>query len=391
MDKILQYTLTAADLEATAGGLVNLVLKNCIRVTGHEISHAKFIPGGITADGRPVTVKDRINAGQTLRVILPESLSGDGEAAAPDLPESRIVPQPVSVTTNAAGKRILPEDPAALPIPVLYEDEDILVADKPAGQVVHPTHGHYLNTALNYIAGYYVRQGMDVIPRLVGRLDRETSGTLLIAKNRAASGSLQRQRADGSLVRTYLALVHGVLPEKEGIIDFPIGRDPDRLGKMRVPAAAEALRVSCGPQQAAAQFAGRQQPAAHSAGPRQGKKSAEELPFLPALTRYQVIEEFSGLSLMKVTIDTGRTHQIRLHMAAIGHPLVGDRLYGADRSQAAIGHPLVGDRLYGDDRTPGAPRTMLHAAELTLLQPFTGAPLQIRAELPEDFARILRY
>ena len=80
MDKILEFTLTAADLDATAGGLVNLVLKNCIRVTGHEIRRAKFIPGGITADGRPVTVKVRIDAGQTLRVILPESLSGDGEA-----------------------------------------------------------------------------------------------------------------------------------------------------------------------------------------------------------------------------------------------------------------------------------------------------------------------
>ena len=381
MDKILEFTLTAADLDATAGGLVNLVLKNCIRVTGHEISRAKFIPGGITADGRPVTVKDRIDAGQTLRVILPESLSGDGEAAAPDLPESRIIPQPVSVTADAAGKRILPEDPEALPIPVLYEDEDILVVDKPAGQVVHPTHGHYLDTTLNYVAGFYERQGMDVIPRLAGRLDRETSGVLLVAKNRAASGRLQRQRAGSSLVRTYLALVHGVLPEKVGIIDCPIGRDPDRLGKMRVPAAAEALRTSSGSLQAAAR----------SSDQHQEKESAEERPFLPALTHFQVIDEFSGLSLMKVTIDTGRTHQIRLHMAAIGHPLVGDRLYGDDRSQAAIGHPLVGDRLYGDDRASEAPRTMLHAAELTLLQPFTGAPLQIRAELPEDFARMLRH
>ena len=331
---------------------MNLVLKNCIRVTGHEISHAKFIPGGITADGRPVTVKDRINAGQTLRVILPESLSRGGKAAAPDLPESRIIPQPVSFTADAEGKQILPEDPTALSIPVLYEDEDILVVDKPAGQVVHPTHGHYLDTTLNYIAGFYERQGMDVIPRLAGRLDRETSGVLLVAKNRAASGRLQRQRSAGTLVRTYLALVYGIFTEKDGIIDAPIAPNPDSLGKMFVP------------------------------------KAGEKGTFFPSLTRYQVVEESDEISLLRVTIDTGRMHQIRAHMASIGHPLVGDCLYGNKRCLATVVEPNAESCQYSDMSTSKAGRTMLHAAQICLYQPFKGFPLTVCAKLPEDFESI---
>lgn len=298
MDKVLSYVLCEEDLGATANGLVNLILKNRIGVTGHEISHAKFTENGITADGVRVSVKDRIRPGQRLTVVLA------------DLPEEE--------------EKVVPAS-CPFPLEILYEDEDLVAVNKPAGVPVHPNHGHYADTMANYLADYYEKQGLSIVIRIAGRLDKDTSGVLLFAKNRAAAGRLYRQRLDGTFRRRYEAVVHGVFPEDalSGTIDLPMEKDPDALMQQRISP--------------------------------EGKS---------AVTHYEVKQQTGTDALVSCTIDTGRTHQIRLHMSATGHPLRGDSLYG----------------------TPEAPgRSLLHAAELSLEQPFTREPLRIFAPHPEDF------
>ncbi|WP_130837739.1 RluA family pseudouridine synthase [Lachnoclostridium sp. Marseille-P6806] len=314
MDRILSYVLRQEDLASTAGGLVNLILKNCIGVTGHEIRHAKFTPGGITADGRSVTVKDRILPGQTLRVVLAEG----------------------------SDSRVVPSDGA---LDILFEDEDVFVLNKPAGVVVHPTHGHYSDTLLNAAAGYYARQGRDAVCRVVGRLDRETSGVLVLAVNRAASGRLAAQRLAGSFRRTYLALAEGAVGEEgtEGTIDRPLEADPSSLF--------------------------RQQTAPPGGGRRAVTHYHVEKVLLPPDNRCSR----PVLSLLRLHIDTGRTHQIRVHMMSEGHPLYGDTLYGG-----------TGPKQGG----PG--RALLHASEAEFIQPFTGERLRFSAPLPEDFRRAMQ-
>lgn len=312
MDKILSYTLREEDLGETAGGLVNLVLKNRIGVTGHEISRAKFTPSGITADGAQVTVKDRIRPGQTLRVILPER--GAGEEG-----EDRVLPTPA---------------PPGL-LRFLYEDADLVVLNKPPGTVVHPTHGHWHDTLGNYLASYYQDCPGAVVCHVTGRLDMDTSGALVYAKNRAAAGRLNRQRQEGAFQRTYLALVHGIFPEgqKCGTVDAPIGREPGVLMKRRVAPPGEGDR---------------------------------------AITHYRVLRDTTGAeraSLVECRIDTGRTHQIRVHMAYLGHPLYWDPLYGLP-----------------EEREGG--RAMLHAARVAFLQPFTGSRIAVTAPEAADFAAL---
>lgn len=332
MDKILTYTLREEDLPDTAGGVVNLVLKNRVGVTGHEISHAKYTPGGITVDGRQVTVKDRMQPGSVLRVCLDEEIA----------PSEHVVP--------AEG-----------PLDVLYEDEDLIAVDKAAGTVVHPTHGHFLDSISNYLAWYYEQQGLSVTSRVAGRLDRDTSGVLLYAKNRAAAGRLYRQREDGTMSRTYFALVHGIFPEnaRKGTIDVPLEKDPDQLMHQRV--AADGLgRRAVTHYEVLADTA-----AARSAQNTCGRSDSGDAGI--------------SLSIVRFHIDTGRTHQIRVHMAYAGHPLVGDPLYGdaeADRRLAEAGHLSVPER------------SMLHAAFLSLVQPFTGKPMTLASPFPADFAAI---
>lgn len=302
MRRILSYQITEEDIERTVGGLVNFLLKDCLHLTGREVSRAKFLPNGIMADGIQVTVKQRLMAGQILSVCLEDT---DGM-------ESRVAPREGAIT-------------------ILYEDEDIVFVDKPAGVVVHPSHGHFYDSLGNYLAYHYEQLGQDVICRVIGRLDKDTSGVLLFAKNQAAAARMTAQKRTGESRRTYLALVNGHMPEKCGVIDAPLERMPDDLMLQRVSENG-----------------------------------------LPAYTSYEVVREFADYSLLSVQIATGRTHQIRVHMASIGHPLLGDSLYGrCELPDARI------------------TRTALHSAEVICRQPFTGEQIQVTSQLPEDMQGLL--
>ena len=311
--KRMSYRLTEEDLEKTAGGLVNLVLKNCLHVTGHEISRAKFTEGGITVNGRPARAKDRMLPGEVLAVVFPES------------------PDP--------GARLVPTDG---PLDILYEDEDLLVLNKPAGRVVHPSHGHYADSLLNDLAGHLERRGRLVIPRIVGRLDKDTSGVLLAATSQMTAARLFRQRERGELRREYLALVRGVPRPAEGVVEKPLAPIPGELQRQQVREDGRA-----------------------------------------ALTHYRVLQKAPDekASLVHFSIDTGRTHQIRVHMQSLGHPLLGDPLYGAGGEEGREGSADAG--------CAQAVRTMLHARTLHLRQPFGGEALSFTSPLPRDFCEAM--
>ena len=299
MRRTLSYKIKQEDVDRTVGGLVNFLVKDCLHLTGREVSRAKFLPNGIMADVVQVTVKQRIKAGQTLTVCLEDT---DGK-------ESRVAPR--------EG-----------PIQIVYEDEDIVFVNKPAGVVVHPSHGHFYDSIGNFLAYHYEQLGQDVICRVIGRLDKDTSGVLLFAKNQAAAARMTAQKQNGESSRTYLALVSGHMPKQSGEIDAPLERMPDDLMLQRVSESG-----------------------------------------LSAYTTYEVVQEFEEYSLLSVKISTGRTHQIRVHMASIGHPLLGDVLYGKPDARIA--------------------RAALHSSEVTCRQPFTGETIQIQVPLPEDMSQLI--
>lgn len=240
-----------------------------------------------------------------------------------------IVPRPTPCT-------IEPED---IPLRVLYEDDDLLVVDKPAGMVVHPAHGHSRGTLVNALIGRDLAPAPadePLKPGIVHRLDKDTSGCLVVARNAAARASLERQFRDREVGKTYLAVVHGAPPES-GEIDSPVGRH-----------ARDRKRMST---------RSRRGRAAH--------------------TRYRVVERFQQASLLEVVITTGRTHQIRVHLASIGHPVVGDRVYGGG---------VRGAR----GAAAAFPRQALHAAELQIRHPSSGRDLVFRALLPIDMEELVR-
>ncbi|MCH1983061.1 RluA family pseudouridine synthase [Ruminococcus sp. OA3] len=266
-------------------------------LTKRQISRAKFCTDGICVNGRQARVTTMLKAGDSVEIKLEDAVTQSGH----------LVPY--------AGK---PD--------ILYEDEDLLVVNKPEGLVVHPSHGHYSDSLANMLVQYFLEKSEQVKIRCVGRLDRETSGIVLFAKNRAAAGRLARQREQGQLRKEYLALVHGVPDQSRGSINTGITKVPGSLMKMM---ASET-----------------------------GKH---------AVTHYTVQETFGGFSALQITLETGRTHQIRVHMASTGHPLLGDKIYGAECG--------------------GMERAALHAYKVKLMQPFSGEKICIKAEIPEDMKR----
>jgi len=236
--------------------------------------------------------------------------------------------------------------PEALPLPILYEDADLLVVDKPAGMVVHPAAGHASGTLVNALL-HHVDDlsgiGGEKRPGIVHRLDRGTSGLMVVAKHDAAHEELSRQFHDREVEKEYIALVWGEVMAGRRI-DAPIGRDPSNRKKMS------------------------------AAAPNRVRRSRE------AVTRIVRAEHFGRtLTLAVVAIHTGRTHQIRVHLSAIGHPVVGDSLYGG-----------VHRRVPGDLRAvTHLDRPFLHAAQLAFTHPADGRRMEFSSELPDDLQRVL--
>lgn len=233
---------------------------------------------------------------------------------------------------KAVEPDIEPED---IPLDILYEDRDVIVVNKPKGMVVHPAAGHYSGTLVNALM-YHCGEELSGIngvlrPGIVHRIDMDTTGSVIACKNDASHNCIAEQLKNHSLTRRYHAICHGVLKEEEGIIDKPIGRHPAERRKMAV-------------------------------NEKNGKT---------AVTRYRVLKHFEHYTYIECELETGRTHQIRVHMASIGHPLLGDALYSGQKS------PF---HLQGQT---------LHAKTLGFMHPSSGKYVETDAPLPEYFQHLL--
>ena len=261
--------------------------------------------GAVMLEGRPVRKNDRPAPGQILEVALPD-------------------PEPID---------LIPQD---IPLDVVYEDSDVIVVNKPVGLVVHPAPGHPDGTLVNALL-YHCRSSLSGIngalrPGIVHRIDRDTSGLIIAAKNDRAHLALAAQLQDHSLARTYEAVAVGNLREDSGTVDAPIGRHPVERKKMAVD-----------------------------------RKNGRE-----AVTHWTVLARYPGYTHLECRLETGRTHQIRVHLASIGHPLLGDTVYGAKKP------------------VPGLAGQCLHARRLRFVHPSTGEPVELECPLPDWFQEVLR-
>ncbi|MCL4543746.1 MAG: RluA family pseudouridine synthase [Chloroflexi bacterium] len=223
--------------------------------------------------------------------------------------------------------------PEPMPLDIRYEDDDVLIVDKPAGLVVHPAYGHETGTLVNGLlahAGTLPDNGLAFRPGIVHRLDKDTSGLLVVAKTPLALANIQQQFKRGTVTKAYLALVAGRPQGSEGVIDLPLARDPRDRQRMAVVPSGR-----------------------------------------PARTRWRITEELPGYTLLEARLETGRTHQIRVHLRASGHPIVGDQVYGEQR------------------HAQGLRRQFLHAHLLELRHPTTDQALSFRSLLPTDLAAVL--
>ena len=261
--------------------------------------------GRVLCQGKVLKKNDRLKEGVPLTVVIPD-------------------PEPVE---------ILPQD---IPLDVVYEDEDVIVVNKPVGLVVHPAPGHPDGTLVNALL-FHCGQSLSGIngqlrPGIVHRIDRDTSGLLIAAKNDLAHLSLAQQLQDHSLYRAYEAVVLGGFREEEGTISLPIARHPTDRKKMAV----------------------------------------NHLNGRPAVTHWKVLTRYPGYTHIQCRLETGRTHQIRVHMAAQGHPVLGDPVYGGARK----GFPELAGQC-------------LHARRLTFRHPRTGETLTVECPLPDYFQAVL--
>lgn len=258
--------------------------------------------GRVTLDGQPARCSTLVAAGMSIVVHLPAET-------------------PVAAPT-----------PRPIPLDIVYEDADLVVIAKPAGLVVHPAAGHADDTLVNALLARYpdLAVGEHDRPGIVHRLDRDTSGLLIIARNQAALEHLRDQFRHRRVRKTYLALVHGRPPSPEGVVDAPVGRDPHQRKRMAVIPGGR-----------------------------------------PARTAYRVLAEMGECCLLAVTPETGRTHQIRVHLAWLGVPVVGDRVYGRRRQPSDVA------------------RQFLHAWRLSFERPGGKGRLDLECPLPEDLRAVL--
>ena len=232
--------------------------------------------------------------------------------------------------------KMLSLEPENIPLEIMYEDSELLVVNKPRGMVVHPAPGNYSGTLVNALMHHCkgILSGINGVirPGIVHRIDKDTSGLLLVAKTDTAHVSLSAQIKEHSLAREYRAVIHGHLKEQEGIVDAPIGRSPNDRKKMCVT-----------------------------------DKNSKN-----AVTHYTVLEEYRDFTFLKLRLETGRTHQIRVHMAYLGHPVAGDPVYGPKNGVTSLGGQC------------------LHAGLLGFVHPSSGEFIRVESPLPEYFTDFLR-
>jgi 23S rRNA pseudouridine1911/1915/1917 synthase len=266
-----------------------------------------LIRGGLVrVDGAPLKAAHRLRGGERVEVEVPP------------LPEEELVPEPTTLS-------------------ILHEDDHVLVVDKPAGMVVHPGAGRQRGTLAAAILAHaptIAGVGGPRRPGIVHRLDKDTSGLLVVAKTARAYDALVEQLAARTVTRRYLAVVHGCVRGTEGVVDVPIGRHPRDRVKMAVRPEGRGKR---------------------------------------AITRYRVLERFEQFTLLEVRLETGRTHQIRVHLASLGHPIVGDQVYGKSRSPVPV-HGYA-----------------LHAAALAFVHPAFRKVIECSAPVPARIERLLSH
>lgn len=290
----------------TPGERLDAFLSRSVEDLSRSAAQKLLEEGCVKRNGKPGKKNDRLEPGDTIDVTIPE-------------------PKPLEAV------------PTKMDLEIAYEDEDVLVINKPKGLVVHPAAGHADDTLVNGLL-YALGDDLSGIngelrPGIVHRIDKDTSGLLIVAKNDFAHLALSAQLADRSLSRVYEAVVRGGMREDSGTVNAPIGRHPTDRKKMAVT--------------------------------QKGSRSA--------VTHWEVIARYRGYTHIRCRLETGRTHQIRVHMAHIGHPLLGDALYGA---------PSPDKGLSGQ---------CLHARELKFIHPRTGEHVVISTDLPEYFTSVLHH
>lgn len=297
MNRTLTYSITANQH--------NMTIQQFLKMQGYSrqnIVALKKLPESILVNGRWEYVSYRLQEGEELTIIMAE---------------------------DSSSEKIVPIN---LPLTIVYEDEDILVLNKPANMPIHPSLNNYENTLANAVAYYYEQQNKPFIFRCINRLDRDTTGLTILAKNMLSAGILSEMISKREIKREYLAIADGIgITPKSGTIDAPIAR------------------MDCSTIERCVDF-------------EKGER---------AVTHYEVLQESieNNLSLINLWLETGRTHQIRVHMKHLGYPLIGDFLYHPENTKIS--------------------RQALHAHRLTFLHPITKEPLCFTAPLPEDMAYLL--
>ena len=299
----MEATILTATPEQ-AGKRLDAFLAQALPELTRSAAQRLIAEGLVTVDGKAPAKSLKLSGGETVAVTVPE-------------PEEA---------------QALPED---IPLDVVYEDDDVIVVNKPVGMVVHPAPGHsggtLVNALLHHCGDSLSGIGGELRPGIVHRIDRDTSGLIIAAKNDFAHQALSAQLQDHSLCRTYEAVVIGNPREDSGTANAPIDRNPKDRKKMAVVPGGR-----------------------------------------PAVTHWQVLERFPGYTYVRCRLETGRTHQIRVHMAYIGHPLYGDTVYGAKKA------------------APGMTGQCLHAVGLTFRHPRTGETVELSCPLNEEFTAFLR-